>query len=527
MRLALDAAGGVPEPTAWAHVELAKLALGDGRVDAAARARRAALTVFPGYVLALEQQARVDAARGPSRGGGRHRAARRRPPCRSRSSSRCSATCSIGRAGRRRRRAQRARRRRPSTGCWQRTGCGSTSSRAVFRADHRIRPAETRPPRPSRAGRPAVDLRRRRARLGARARGRCAEAERVARPRAAARHEGRAPLLPSRVCSGLRRRPACDARVVPPGARPEPAPFRCAGRRSPERRSREAPRGASQRLSSSSRSSSPSRREASAHPLGNFTVNHYAGIELAGDRVFVRYVLDLAEIPTFQSGDRVARASAIRRSSRASSISASAASAPVLRPWRTACRSVPEPGGLPTLRLRGRLRRRRSAVPRSPFADRSFASRIGWREITVSARDGARLVHVIRAGDEPVRRAACLPAGRSFSSPLDVGRRRRVSYLATRARGPSASTGRAAPGASRWGIRSTRRARQAVARHRRALAARSRRSGVRRTPSRPGTARRSSPATWSAPAAGHATPSLLGRDGDRRPTRRAFSDWGS
>ena len=44
---------------------------------------------------------------------------------------------------------------------------------------------------------------------------------------------------------------------------------------------------------------------ASAHPLGNFTVNHYAGIELAGDRVYVRYVLDLAEIPTFQIGDDV------------------------------------------------------------------------------------------------------------------------------------------------------------------------------------------------------------------------------
>jgi tetratricopeptide (TPR) repeat protein len=64
MNLALDAAGGVPEPTAWAHVELAKLALGDGRVDAAARHVCAALAIFPGYVLALEQQARVDAARG-------------------------------------------------------------------------------------------------------------------------------------------------------------------------------------------------------------------------------------------------------------------------------------------------------------------------------------------------------------------------------------------------------------------------------------------------------------------------------
>src|SRR5919202_413152 len=39
---------------------------------------------------------------------------------------------------------------------------------------------------------------------------------------------------------------------------------------------------------------------ASAHPLGNFTVNHYARIEPAGDRVRILYVLDMAEIPTFQ-----------------------------------------------------------------------------------------------------------------------------------------------------------------------------------------------------------------------------------
>ena len=64
MQLALDAAGGSPEPTAWAHVELAKLALGEGRIESASEHVRAALAIFPGYVLALEQKARVDAARG-------------------------------------------------------------------------------------------------------------------------------------------------------------------------------------------------------------------------------------------------------------------------------------------------------------------------------------------------------------------------------------------------------------------------------------------------------------------------------
>src|SRR5580700_8144259 len=41
-------------------------------------------------------------------------------------------------------------------------------------------------------------------------------------------------------------------------------------------------------------------RLASAHPMGNFSVNHYSKINLQGDRIIVRYFIDLAEIPTFQ-----------------------------------------------------------------------------------------------------------------------------------------------------------------------------------------------------------------------------------
>jgi hypothetical protein len=41
---------------------------------------------------------------------------------------------------------------------------------------------------------------------------------------------------------------------------------------------------------------------AAAHPLGNFTVNRFSRIEVAGPRLYVHYVLDLAEIPTFQAG---------------------------------------------------------------------------------------------------------------------------------------------------------------------------------------------------------------------------------
>src|SRR5262249_54841236 len=41
---------------------------------------------------------------------------------------------------------------------------------------------------------------------------------------------------------------------------------------------------------------------AQAHPLGNFTINRFSRIEVSGPRVYVFYVLDMAEIPTFQAG---------------------------------------------------------------------------------------------------------------------------------------------------------------------------------------------------------------------------------
>ena len=40
---------------------------------------------------------------------------------------------------------------------------------------------------------------------------------------------------------------------------------------------------------------------AAAHPLGNFTINHYAGIRVEPDRILLDVVIDEAEIPAFQA----------------------------------------------------------------------------------------------------------------------------------------------------------------------------------------------------------------------------------
>ena len=47
--------------------------------------------------------------------------------------------------------------------------------------------------------------------------------------------------------------------------------------------------------------------DADAHPLGNFTVNHLTEVAVTRDAVQLRYILDIAEIPTFQARNRTRR----------------------------------------------------------------------------------------------------------------------------------------------------------------------------------------------------------------------------
>jgi hypothetical protein len=88
---------------------------------------------------------------------------------------------------------------------------------------------------------------------------------------------------------------------------------------------------------------------ASAHPLGNFTINRFSRVEVSGHRLYVRYVLDMAEIPTFQAGRIDARAYA-RRIARNAKLDGRRTAAPLVR-CGTALRTSAGAAGLRTTRL--------------------------------------------------------------------------------------------------------------------------------------------------------------------------------
>jgi ABC-type nickel/cobalt efflux system permease component RcnA len=200
---------------------------------------------------------------------------------------------------------------------------------------------------------------------------------------------------------------------------------------------------------------------ASAHPLGNFTVNHYDGLALSSERVGITSTVDAAEIPTAQLRGRVDtdRDGVLSPTERASYATDSCSTlrtrlALAIDGTPVALRGdggsfVLEPGaaGLETSRLvcqsSGSVDLTRESTVR--FADDYLADRIGWHEITARGVG----VHLVQS---PVPSTSVSDELRHYpgdllASPLDV---RRVSIdvrpgagLSTVARGIDAVPGAA------------------------------------------------------------------------------------
>ena len=125
---------------------------------------------------------------------------------------------------------------------------------------------------------------------------------------------------------------------------------------------------------------------ASAHPLGNFTINRFARVEIAGHRLYVRYVLDMAEIPTYQARQEgVNPALYARRLAAGLHITVGGRSV-VLTPTTHALAFPMGVGGLHTMRLEALFRGPLvDSASRVTVHDTNYADRIGWKEIVVGA----------------------------------------------------------------------------------------------------------------------------------------------
>ena len=146
---------------------------------------------------------------------------------------------------------------------------------------------------------------------------------------------------------------------------------------------------------------------AAAHPLGNFTVNRYSGIDLAPGSVRITYVVDMAEIPTYQETANIdtngdGTITDAERQAWADRTAPTLLSSQQLLVDGSALRLQVETAtmtfrsgqaGLPILRLvvelRGSIAGRTGRVD---YRDANYPGRIGWKEITARAEPGLALV---------------------------------------------------------------------------------------------------------------------------------------
>src|SRR5579859_1608748 len=175
-----------------------------------------------------------------------------------------------------------------------------------------------------------------------------------------------------------------------------------------------------------------------AHPMGNFSVNHYSGIKITRDSIELRYFIDMAEIPTFQElqaaglkadpqdpqipaylrskADQFWRGITFKLDGRAVGFECSEGQ--VIFP--------PGAGGLPTMKFgftcRAPLTGVKSGQHFIEYRDDNFQGRAGWKEVIVNADPALELTseaaHTDRSGE-----LSNYPTDLLISPPQDLGAR--------------------------------------------------------------------------------------------------------
>ncbi len=177
---------------------------------------------------------------------------------------------------------------------------------------------------------------------------------------------------------------------------------------------------------------------AAAHPLGNFTINHYAGLTIAPNRVDIDVVIDMAEIPAFQERqtmDTDGDGSVADDEGATWAVGACGSLVPKLDLRRDGTSLVvvagassvafpPGAGGLSTLRLECGFSA--SVLPgiSSPatitFADTSYTERLGWREIVATGSGTILDTHGLPT-TSPSQKLTVYPAD-LIATPFDTRR---------------------------------------------------------------------------------------------------------
>jgi ABC-type nickel/cobalt efflux system permease component RcnA len=160
--------------------------------------------------------------------------------------------------------------------------------------------------------------------------------------------------------------------------------------------------------------------DANAHPLGNFTVNHLTQVSVADDAVQLRYILDIAEIPTFQARQqsRVQILQRARQEVARRLIVTVDARRVALREAGTALLSFPRgQGGLNTTRIELPLRAAVTGTHLVRLRDATYPDRLGYTALVARPGKGTAVRSDV-SSEDPTRGLRTYPPS-TVQRPLD------------------------------------------------------------------------------------------------------------
>ncbi len=168
-----------------------------------------------------------------------------------------------------------------------------------------------------------------------------------------------------------------------------------------------------------------------AHPMGNFSVSHYARLEVTGRGIDMTYALDLAEIPTFD----LLRSWQLERTSAQQLLDAKAQEQAREwlshlritsdgRPLRTNLQScqftiADGAGNLPVARITVHAHLDAAAGALS-YEDFNFPDRAGWKEIVIVAGSGAAVSQASQSSADVTHALTQYPPDPTVAPPQDL-----------------------------------------------------------------------------------------------------------
>jgi ABC-type nickel/cobalt efflux system permease component RcnA len=168
-----------------------------------------------------------------------------------------------------------------------------------------------------------------------------------------------------------------------------------------------------------------------AHPMGNFSVSHYARIEVSGGGAEIRYVLDLAEIPSFQllqqwglSADspraELDRKAAEQAREWVRNLQIACDGRAVQPQFEGATLAItPGAGGSPVMRITTSLKLAVAAGSLA-YEDRNFPDRAGWKEVVIAAGSGAAIERATAGDTDRSQELTAYPADPTVAPPQDL-----------------------------------------------------------------------------------------------------------